>query len=328
MVGRKRSPPTVRRRSVSRPPVDSSVPASPPRSQARESDQFDEFADGVREMLVRQYKMLISAYLSKIAGADDPDYPRAEIVQQMKQTAAAMFTASSMACVAKCDVPDDSPLIMYCFAVGMRALVSETLRAMGSSEEGPDWICDDVRKKFLEATTEGTPFSFAEVEKFVDNVVANVPGLHDHFAGRPVNPIQPRPGSPIRPNITPTRHPITLPLPQPATPSGQTTFASLSPPRFTAGSPERVAVSPSRPIPNGTPARMVPGSPERPQTDDINGLVRQVMHHMGKVGRIGGEFVKTTALMDKLTEKISSEIASLRETRKRQHFSQSSQLFH
>jgi hypothetical protein len=251
-------------------------------------------------MLLKQFKMQISAYLTKIAGANDPDYPRGEIVQQMKQTAAAMYTASSMACVAKCDVPDDSPLIMYCFAVGVRALVSETLRAMVVSDPAPDWICSEVLGAVRADPDGAYPVSFTEVEKFIDKVVIRIPALQDQFAGRHQSPTQKRPVTP------PQRGADTPPVP---------------------GSPQHQAKpSPARQAPR--PPSPHKASPQRQVEADIESLARETMHHMGKVGRIEGEFLRTTELMDRLTREVAEQIHLLKEARKRQHFSQSSQLLH
>ena len=153
--------------------------------------EFSGFTESLNQKLEKSFGKSITAFKTKLAGATEPSFPRTEIVQQIKQTAMSMYTASEFICKEVCDVADNAALIPFCFAIGVQALIQETMRLlkMDLAQDTVDRIVIDVMEGVVARKSTKVSFSEVDVEPYIRRLI-NAFGIDSEF--RPESPRTPQ----------------------------------------------------------------------------------------------------------------------------------------
>jgi hypothetical protein len=162
------------------------------------------FTEKLEDRISKSFMKSLQSFRVKLAGAADASYPRSLVIQQIKQTAMSMYTASELICKDVCDVADDSPLILLCFSIGLQALFQEALRILGIPvfSEDLDRIVGDVVADLKATGATNVQFRDVDIESHVDSVTA-VFGLNVVPETAPAGSVSPqRATSPEKPRIS------------------------------------------------------------------------------------------------------------------------------
>jgi len=171
----KNSPPkTIRRKSLRASVRDvfiDDLPDAPfqETGTTEGSAEFSIIVPKLRNKLNEVSTRILKAFASKLAGASDPDYPKSEIIQQVLQSAASLYTACQITCTQICDVPDDSVLIKYCFAMCAETLFRVTfdLITPGISLAFLDCMTPEIIEDARRTKSSRVSFAENDVETYV-----------------------------------------------------------------------------------------------------------------------------------------------------------------
>ena len=295
MVASGNSPPKTIRRKSFRSSVRDAVVADVPVVPAQDAlsavgevrhEELSEIVLKLRSKLKTALKRIMSAYTSKIAAASDPEYPRSEVVQQMKQAASSMYTACQYICFDACDVSDESVIIMYCFGICVEILFRATFQII-APEKVVNFleimtleILNDARRK----GSSSVPFTDSDVESYVMTWVKRW-GLEESGVGS---------GREDSPKI---------PLPdRDSTPQTR----------------EQV-------VPMKSPSRATRRESVR-QEIDLNEQAVHLIDLLGRVGYDKSLVGRATELSREFVEQVHGHLAQVRKVRAANRFSQESQL--
>lgn len=180
------SPPrSFRRKSVGHNSGDDSdahPPGSPQRGGPRPSelpfkDKISETSNVLRNRMMKAINEEVSQYTNNISGADDPDFPISEVIQQMKTSATSLYGRCKDACEFAFDVPDNSILILLSFTVGVQKLLYEALRILKRSPADNDTI-ENMAKSAINSArrrkNSETEFTRADIDAFIEGACKSV----------------------------------------------------------------------------------------------------------------------------------------------------------
>lgn len=333
------SPRTTRRKSlIRRDPHESMMNVESDRHDI-ENSEFARFARDLSPKLHRAFDKHISAYMMKIRGAEFPEFPRSDVVQQMKQTAMSIYTASELICQNVCDVPSNSALVFFAFTIGFEALLEETLILLGLqfNRDTLDKTVLDVIQGIRRAGNCEVGFSEVDVEDFVQRrayafkIVMDDSPLSPQRIAEETRKQSPErmivagggnsdPQRPLSPqNISQV---IRIMSPQqPRSPRGiSQTNQNMSPQRPAAGNNRAVTPprSGQRPHPIQTTL-----SPQRRRLIMDEVRVKTLIPYFAGVGRAEGSYLAAERVIDQVISRLREDVAAFRQARSDLRFSQS-----
>jgi hypothetical protein len=328
------SPRTVRRVSLTRRQAEDYQVVEAKKSTITEAEwnEFSGFTHSLKERLEKSFGKSINTFKTKIAGSTDPSFPRLEVVQQLKQTAMSMYTASEFIAKEVCDVADDSGLILFCFSIGVQALIQETLALLKIDlpQERIDGCILDVLEGVQSRKSTQVSFTDVDVEPYMRRLIVSF-GIHSEF--RPESPRTPggaNIASPPRP-VASQLGAVTPPRPSPK--PGPPPMTAASPPRpapppiTTASAPRQappVTTGPSPPRP-GTPPGAERLSPLRPIRGMANIDEERFLRALSSIGLNNRyrSYLEALIEVESASHATKAALVNFRQARMNQRFSQS-----
>jgi hypothetical protein len=310
------SPRTVRRVSLSRrepEETESEVVESGPITEA-EWNEFSGFTRSLKERLDRSFGKAINTFKTKIAGATDPSFPRSEVIQQLKQTAMSMYTASEFIAKEVCDVADDAVLIYFCFSIGAQSLIQETLRILkiDMPQEEVDKIVLEVLNGVKNKRSTKVSFTDVDIEPYVRRLVVAF-GIDKELL-----PASPPP--PAAPGVTIHPKPVAAELRARTPPKHQSPEVTGRSPKPTT--PPRTNPTQPRPV---TPQAAQRLSPLRPVRGMANVDERRFLGSLSAIGlnHRYRSYHEALVEVEAASHATKAALVNFRQARINQRFSQS-----
>jgi hypothetical protein len=206
------SPPrSVRRKSGESRPTGSSDgeqrDSVPPTKKNVTGDNISIHSTKLRNILLKSLEEKLESFKKEVAIANDPDFPRQEVLNQMKICAKEMYSACKVSCEFAFDVPRNSVLIHLSFVIGVQGMITETLKALkiqvppSRIEAIAAIILNDCRSRH----TSETNFAPEYIEKFIETQAVAFGIISESQLGAAQAPVISRSDSSTGQPMTPTR---------------------------------------------------------------------------------------------------------------------------
>ena len=117
--------------------------------------------------------MIQRLFEAKISSANDPDYPRSELVQQLKHSALAIYQTSKLVCETICDVPESSPIVMFGFILGLQSLLHAAWNIVhpGESNDLISQLLEQYLQKARKHAVTAVEFTIDDLDEYIENLV-------------------------------------------------------------------------------------------------------------------------------------------------------------